>query len=129
MNRLFILLAFLFAGFLFYVIYSANQSADFYFVKWVRALPYGDKIGHFLLMGIMTLLINLALRNRTFSLFNKNILWGSSIIFIIITIEEFTQISNPNRTFDVLDLSANYLGIFCFSMAAIFVHPYIFKKE
>jgi polysaccharide biosynthesis protein VpsQ len=36
---------------------------------------------------------------------------GCLIIAVAMTIEEFSQIWIPNRTFDLMDLAANYLGI------------------
>ena len=82
-------------------------------------IPYADKAGHFVLYGILALLVNLTLF-RTVR--NQNRIWialiSSSVLFFLIGIEEFSQRSFSNRTFDLVDLSAGYLGVIFFSWLA-----------
>jgi polysaccharide biosynthesis protein VpsQ len=77
----------------------------------VGALPFGDKFGHLFLIGTLTFLLNYALDGRTLKIGNLKVLLGCAIVAVAITIEEFSQIWMPLRTFDLIDLSANYLGI------------------
>jgi polysaccharide biosynthesis protein VpsQ len=77
----------------------------------VNNLPFGDKFGHIILIGTLTYLLNYALADRPLKIGNYKILLGCLIIAVTMTIEEFSQIWVPTRTFDLLDLSANYLGI------------------
>jgi polysaccharide biosynthesis protein VpsQ len=77
----------------------------------VSSIPFGDKLGHIILIGTLTYLLNYALANRLLKVGNYKILLGCLIIAVVMTIEEFSQIWMPTRTFDLLDLSANYLGI------------------
>jgi polysaccharide biosynthesis protein VpsQ len=79
--------------------------------SWVGNLPFGDKWGHFILIGILTFLLNYALNGKMVKIGRLNILLGCSIVAVAITLEEFSQIWIPLRTFDLVDLSANYLGI------------------
>ena len=37
--------------------------------------------------------------------------YGVISVFTLITLEEFFQLLSPHRTFDLIDLSCNYLGI------------------
>jgi len=76
-----------------------------------KYIPFGDKIGHFLLMAIFSFLMNCTLKNKTLGLYNTKVLTGSIIVFTLITIEEFSQLGNENRNFDLIDLAFNYLGI------------------
>ena len=75
-------------------------------------LPYGDKIAHFILMGIFCLLANYSLNNRTILILSKNILLGSLIVIVLVTLEEISQSFFPSRTASVFDLASSYLGIF-----------------
>jgi len=82
-----------------------------YLFKIVYQIPYGDKVGHLLLIGLLSLVVNLSLRTRQIKLLGRLVLQGSLIVFLIITFEEFTQLFIPTRTFDLGDLGCDYLGI------------------
>jgi polysaccharide biosynthesis protein VpsQ len=77
----------------------------------VNALPFGDKWGHLIFMGTLAFLLNNALEGRTVKIGNRRVLFGCAIVAVGITLEEISQIWIPSRTFDLVDLSANYLGI------------------
>lgn len=111
-NTLIQIVAILFSLFLAFIIYSANTKADLIFFRLVKSIPYGDKVGHTLLLGTLTFLVNWAMQARTFIFQKFQILTGSCIIFLVITIEEFSQNWLDNRSFDLVDLGGNYLGIF-----------------
>jgi VanZ family protein len=83
-------------------------------------IPFADKAGHFILYGILALLINLTLF-RAIPLQNRKWVAVQSgvILAILIGLEELSQRSFSNRTFDLLDLSASYLGLIFFSWLAI----------
>jgi polysaccharide biosynthesis protein VpsQ len=83
--------------------------------------PYGDKIGHFLLMGLFAFLVNLSLNMRKISVFSASILLGSLIVVILATVEEFSQSFFPSRTASIIDLAASYLGIFIIGNLSIWI--------
>lgn len=89
-------------------------------LKFVNRIPFGDRIGHFVLYGILTLLIDLALLRPPHGL-NPNliVLRVALILALAIGLEEFSQRFFPNRSFDLLDLAFSYLGVIFFSWAAI----------
>ncbi len=91
------------------------------FFKFVWSVPYADKFGHFFLMGILALLVNLAISASEYRFYSVNILKGSLFIVIIVTLEEMSQMFMKNRTFSVSDLLCDYAGIFCFGMAARYI--------
>ncbi len=102
----------LFAAFIGFVVYLANSGQGGTYWSFLDDIPYGDKLGHFWLMGTLSLLLNLALRARTVRIGPVTVLLGSLIVAVVVTAEEFTQIFLPGRTFDLIDLGADYLGIF-----------------
>jgi polysaccharide biosynthesis protein VpsQ len=86
----------------------------------VYRIPHVDKVGHFLLYGILVLLINLTLF-RAIPSQNRNwiALFSGLTLALLIGLEELSQRSFSNRTFDLVDLSASYLGVLFFSWLAI----------
>lgn len=89
------------------IIYLANTKSTQSLLKFTGNIPFGDKIGHFFLMGIFALLLNCSL--------NFKRVWrlslGSLIVLVIVTIEEISQIFVRGRTFSWKDLVADFLGI------------------
>jgi VanZ family protein len=92
------------------------------FFAFLRYIPYGDKVGHFGLMGTFSLLLNLALKARTFRVWKLNYLLGSLIVGLIVALEEFSQIYVSGRTFDFGDLLFDFAGIFIFGEVARFIY-------
>lgn len=86
----------------------------------VNRIPYGDKIGHFLLYGILTLLIDLALfRSRPDLRRSLISLRVALILTLLIGLEEYSQQFFANRSFDLVDLFFSYLGVAFFSWVAL----------
>lgn len=110
-----------FAAFIGLVIYIADSGQGAKYWSFLDHVPYGDKLGHFLLMGTLCLLLNLALRARTLQRGRGTILLGSLIVAGIATAEEITQLFLSSRTFDLTDLAADYLGIFLAGRLAVWL--------
>jgi hypothetical protein len=83
--------------------------------------PYGDKVGHFFLMGLFSFLVNMSLNMRKVSVFSVSILLGSLIVVILTTVEEFSQSFFPSRTASFFDLAASYLGIFVIGNLSVWI--------
>jgi hypothetical protein len=104
-----------------FIIFIAGQKGTRYLLNFVGNIPYGDKLGHFLLMGFFAFLLNLVLEARTFRLWRFECLWGSLIVLIVVTAEEISQKFVSGRTFDWSDLVFDFLGIFIFGELAKFI--------
>ena len=70
-----------------------------------------DKAGHVFFIGLFAVLANEALRYRFFKFGERRILVGTLIVVVMISIEECLQQYLPTRSFEILDLAANLLGI------------------
>jgi len=86
----------------------------------INKIPFGDKAGHFILYGILTLLLDLtfigSLPNRS----SKSIVFLIGLILIlIIGLEEYSQQFFPKRTYDLVDLTFSYLGVISFSWISL----------
>lgn len=115
MNKLAICLFCAFSLFILWIIYLANTGQNSIFFDFVRTIPYGDKVGHFCLFGVLTLLANFAIKFKVIRLNMFELYWGSLAVFIFVTCEELSQHFMPNRTLDILDYTANIAGILVFS--------------
>ncbi|MCY7345079.1 MAG: hypothetical protein LH614_02575, partial [Pyrinomonadaceae bacterium] len=61
------------------VVLADVRQTQFLFT-FIRNLPFGDKIGHFCLMGMFSLVVNLAFEARTLRIWKLNYLFGSLIV-------------------------------------------------
>ncbi len=102
------------------VVLADVRETQFLF-NFVRRLPFGDKIGHFCLMGMFSFVVNLILNARTVGFGKFKYLLGSLIVLAVVAAEEFSQRFVRGRTFDAGDLIADALGILLFGEAARFV--------
>lgn len=120
MSRRFRLLTALFAlaffAFLGFIILSADTGTMPAAIHRLYAFPHGDKVGHFVLMGVLALALNLALSTRRVGIAGRNILLGSLLALLLVTVEELSQAFSRTRTLSLLDLGFSYLGILCASL-------------
>ena len=111
--------AVLFSLFIVTIIVLADRG-ELGILKLINQIPLGDKAGHFLLYGILTLLLDLAfLRSRPQSNRSLLVLRIGLILALIIGVEEFSQRYFPSRHSDWVDLTFSYLGVIFFSWLAL----------
>ncbi|MFN0053245.1 MAG: VanZ family protein [Planctomycetales bacterium] len=77
----------------------------------VRSIPAGDKACHFLLMGMLVYLANRALQGRRFAWKRGVLFVGTVVVSVAVLAEEVSQIWIPGRSFSLLDLAADVLGM------------------
>lgn len=122
-------LAILFALFLLVIVILADIGALPHFLQVWNNFPYGDKAGHFILYGILTLLVDLALFRSLPNQSPKQVTVISGLILaLLIGLEEFSQRYFVDRTFSLKDLAASYLGLIFFSWLALRMHRAWFKR-
>ena len=93
----------------------ANRGIGSIFFQFANLIPYGDKVGHFFVYGILAMLFNLALNCRTFRFDRLSLQQGGCLVFIFTSIDELSQYFFPSRSLDYLDVIANILGILIFN--------------
>ena len=86
--------------------------------------PYGDKVGHFLLFGLFSLVVNLSMYESKLTAaaspdiapeYKRTTILTSLIIAIFAGMEELSQIWFPSRTASIYDLLASCQGISLFT--------------
>jgi len=103
------------------IIAIANLGLGETFRPLVGMLPGGDKTGHFLAMGMLSFLALLSLAPRRVRLGARSLPAGPLVVAMLATLEELTQLFLEHRGFDLLDLTADYLGIAVFGCLAAWV--------
>ncbi len=112
--------SFLLVFFLLTIVFFANTGLLPDSIKQLYDFPYGDKFGHFLLMGLANFILNwMALVSRPIPEPAPVILRVSLIFAFFVTLEEFSQQFFPRRTFSLLDLGFSYAGI---ALAAFWIY-------
>jgi len=100
--------------FILIIIYLADTADHNFAFRLIGHIPYGDKVMHALLYGVMALLLNYGLNFKSYQyIFNLQL--GAIVVLIFATIEEITQYWLPSRTFDLIDLLADCIGVILFS--------------
>ncbi|MCB9595151.1 MAG: VanZ family protein [Sandaracinaceae bacterium] len=104
-----------YATFLVGVVIAANiGGTNELFGPIVRAVPYGDKVGHFALIGLLAMLVDLAARRRDFSIGRLSIPMAPLVLFGLVLAEELSQLALDTRTCDPLDVAADIAGMVVF---------------
>jgi polysaccharide biosynthesis protein VpsQ len=111
--------AILFGIFIIGIIVLANLDM-LHILGFINRIPYGDKFGHFILYGILTLLVDLAVINSRQDISPSLIVFRVAFILaLLIGLEEYSQQFFASRTADWVDLIFSYLGVACFSFMAL----------
>jgi len=113
-------IAILFTLFILLIIVMADAGILAHYLGFLYLYPYGDKVGHFTLYGILTFLLDLSLFHSAPAHSWKSLAVKCGLILaLLIGIEEFSQQFFSNRTFDLVDLTFSYLGVIFFSWLAL----------
>lgn len=108
-----------FVLFLVAVVVMADAGLGDWLFNLVHSIPAGDKVGHVILFGTLSFLANLQAGGRTIHLVKLPVLKWSAIIMLLVTLEECSQVFFRSRTFDLLDLASDALGIWLFGRLAV----------
>ena len=111
MHRISATIAIGFFMFILWIIYLANTGEKSIFFDFVRSFPYGDKVGHAGLFGFLTLVAVIGSKFRCFKFGKFKIYQGATWVVLFVVGEEISQAFIPLRTFDLVDLAADVVGI------------------
>ena len=133
MFKLLGLLASAFFGIVLWSIYQANIGGHYAPFYWLQTIPAGDKVGHFVLFGVLSFLVTGALKFKTFRLgvgkYRVPIYRGACFVFLFTAIEELSQGLIPRRSLDGMDFLADCLGIVVFSFFSYVLHCIVLKTQ
>ncbi len=98
-------------GFLAWVISEADLGKPNFFIQLAATMPYGDKIGHLLLFAALALLLIFATRARQLVVGPLRLYVGVVLALGFAVLEEGSQLLFPARSFELLDILADLLGV------------------
>ena len=110
----------LFLIFIIAIIVLADNGDLPHSIRAIYDFPNGDKLGHFILFGLLNFFITRAYftsfpaKPRTRAALSVGL-----ILAVFIGFEEWTQRFFSNRTSDVFDLLASYAGVVTFGFLAV----------
>ena len=102
------------------VIVLADNGSLPHSIRAIYDFPNGDKLGHFILFGLLNFFITRAYltsfpsKPRTWAVLSIDL-----ILAVFIGFEEWSQKFFPNRTSDIVDLLASYAGLVTFGFLAM----------
>ncbi len=98
---------------------AASAGVGLDLLALVHDIPGGDTLGHFLLIGVLSLVVSLAFVRRDaprpWRAWRRVVL----VLALLVTGDELLQLVLPLRSFSAGDLLANYAGILVFSLIAL----------
>lgn len=119
----------LFFAFLLWLIAMANTGQHSVFFDLAYSLPYGDKISHVILFGLLTLGCITSSGFTVLNLYGLQCYRGTIVTSIFVVVEELSQALIPARTLDSGDFVADAMGIGLFTIIALLLQRYIAKTS
>ena len=106
------------------IVVLADQGRLPEFITGLYNFPYGDKVGHLVLMGGLSLLVNLvpSVHSR-----RRHIL-AILLVAAIVSLEEVSQAWFVTRHSDLIDLAASLAGIVCWGGLGWWLKDVSFEK-
>ena len=101
------------------IVVLANLGTASWVFTAAGLIPYGDKVGHTVLMGLLSFFLNGAFCCRAVFIGRGCLLIGSLITYLLVFAEEFSQLWMASRTFDVYDMLFDVIGIYLFGRLAL----------
>lgn len=112
-------LAVLFTIFIIAIIILADLGFLRFALRFIDDFENLDKVLHFLLIGTLTYLISAGFIESFPNRNLNSLVFGTMFfLFVFFTIEEISQGPIRGRSFSLIDLAANYLGILVFGFFA-----------
>ncbi|MGL5017087.1 MAG: VanZ family protein [Luteolibacter sp.] len=107
-----------FIGFFVWIIVIADRGEGVPWWSFIHQIPFGDKVGHFGLVGTLSFLCNLALVRWNFPKVRgiTSITW---VLLVLISLEELSQGFMPHRHLDFFDWIADLAGLAVGQMLAM----------
>ncbi len=94
------------------IVVAADRGALPGAIQRLYAWPGGDKVGHVVLLAVLGVACDLALRGRVVRLGPWTPSLAGVLVAAAITLEEASQAFFPGRTLSVADLACSYLGVY-----------------
>ena len=99
-----------FGFFLCCLVFLADSGRGRWLFGMAESIPGGDKMGHFILFGLLAFLVNLVMQASVVRFGSLTLLKGSALVMVIVIAEEVSQLLFVSRSIELLDLAAGSGG-------------------
>ena len=128
MKRLaFSIAALAFIGFFIIIVGIADRGEGDQWWAFIGRIPYGDKVGHLGLTGVLALLCNLAVPPGPSTRLTRFFTLTTLLLLLVLSLEELSQAFIPARTCDFFDWLADLAGLTLGQSAASKLRRRIFR--
>ena len=103
------------------IVFAADSRRMPGFVAGLYDFPNGDKVGHFVLMGFLSLLVTLGVLSGPGRRTLRRAITASLVVAGVVALEEFSQHFFPGRNSSWADLASSLAGIIVFGGLAWFL--------
>ncbi len=103
------------------MIYDANYKVPNILIQHASQIPYGDKLGHIVLYGLLAFLVNYALDFKTLRSVWGALQVGALWVLAFAFLEEGSQLFLSTRTFSLADALCDVIGVVLFSYMGLFL--------
>ena len=111
LHRLIPAAAFSFFIFIIWIIVVSDSGSSNVLIDSIRAIPYGDKLGHMSLYAVLAALVNLSLKPMRKRYLGLPL--GCALVLLFALLEELSQGFFPStRTLDIQDAIADCMGVY-----------------
>jgi len=121
MQRVAALLSIAMVGVFLWVVYSADSGQPSVLSQIWYGIPNGDKYGHAVLFGALTLAANILTKFRILPIGALRLFLGSVLVLVAAFAEELSQFMFPARTVDMTDLLSGMAGVVTASLLSIWL--------
>lgn len=111
------LLLLVFATLIVAIIIKANQAGTLGAFRFLVHIPHFDKIGHFVLMGLLAFLMLQTFVPRMKADQRRSTRRIVVVLLLLIALEEGSQAFNPNRSFSIADYLFSTAGVLLAAVA------------
>ncbi len=107
------------------IIRIADRGEGNLWWAFIGSIPYGDKVGHLGLVGMLSLLCNLAIPPRPATRWTRCITLTTWVLLVLLSLEELAQAFIPTRTCDLFDWLADLAGLVLGQSAASLLRRWV----
>jgi hypothetical protein len=100
-----------FIVFFIWIVVIADRGNGTPWWSFIERIPYGDKVGHLGLIGMLSFLCNLAFPLRQPGFLPRSITVTTLILFVLLSLEELSQGFIKTRHLDFYDWLADLAGL------------------
>jgi membrane associated rhomboid family serine protease len=97
--------------------------------SFIEKIPYGDKVGHLGLVGMLSFLCNLAFPSKKTGVLGSFVTRTTLVLLILLSLEELSQGFIKGRTLDFYDWLADLAGLAIGQFAAVWIHKQISDRK